>query len=130
MISCRSTAGFLAEWMAQPVVAGAIGRRLDRQRQGRWGRHRPGRVAFASPGQDVEHHVAAAQLGRQRLGAGRPDGVDPGLGDRRQDVDELAIAVVMAGEATANLRQTGGRSQLRNGSPLRSAPGFRASTGR
>jgi hypothetical protein len=40
----------------------------------------------------VEHDVAAAQPRRQRLGAGRLDGVEPGLGSRGQDVDELAIA--------------------------------------
>ena len=91
--------------MAQPVVAGAIGRRLDRQRQGRRRRHRPGRIAVALPRQDVEHDVAAAQPGRQRLGTGRLDRIEPGLGHRRQDVDELAIAVVMAGQPAADLRQ-------------------------
>ena len=64
-----------------------------------------GGIGVALSRQDVEHDVAAEQPGRQRLAAGRPDGVEPGLGNRCQDIDELAIAVVMAGQPSADLRQ-------------------------
>src|SRR5437868_9330648 len=98
MISCRSTVGLLGrQRTAQLVVAGAIGHRLDRQRQGSRCRYWPGRIDIALPRQDVEYDVAPEQPGRQRLGTGRLDGVEPGLGNRGQDIDELAIAVVMAG---------------------------------
>src|SRR5271163_3381808 len=105
MILCRSTpsslgAGLLGrQRTTQLVVAGAIGHRLDRQRQGCRRRYRPGRIDIALPRQDVEHDVAAEQPGRECLGTGRLDGIEPGFGNRRQNVDELAIAVVMAGEA-------------------------------
>src|SRR5262252_8880240 len=96
MISCRSTVGFLV-WRreAQTVIAGAVGRRLDRQRQRCRGCYRLSRGGIALPRQDVEHDVAAEHLGRQRLGTGRLDRIEPGLGHSRQDVDELAIAVVL-----------------------------------
>src|SRR5882672_11268408 len=110
MISCRSTPGslgvsFLDRRVAQLVVAGAIGRRLDRQRQGRRGRHWPGRVNVALARQDVEYDVAAEELGRKSLGAGCLDRVETGLGNRSQNVDELAVAVAMAGQPTPDLRQ-------------------------
>jgi hypothetical protein len=111
--------------MTQPVIASTIGRPLDRQR--RRGCHRPGRIDVALPRQDVEHDVAAAQPGRQRLAAGRLDRIEPGLCNRRQDVDELAIAIVMPGKPATD---SAPRSQLRNGSPFLSAPGLRASTGK
>jgi hypothetical protein len=99
MISCRSTVCFFRQWqMAQPVVSGTIGGRFNLQDQGHRCCHRPRRGDIALPSQDVKDDVAAAQLGRQYLGAGRLDGVEPGLGDRRQDIDELAIAVIMAGK--------------------------------
>src|SRR5215468_6062435 len=106
MISCRSTVGFLV-WRreAQTVIAGAVGCRLDRQRQRRRGCYRLNRDGIALPRQDVEHDVAAEQLGRQRLGTGRLDRIEPGLGHSRQDVDELAIAVVMPGKPAPDLRQ-------------------------
>jgi len=82
------------------------------------------------PGQDVEHDVAAAQLGYQRLGAGRLDGVEPGLGDRCQNIDELAIAVAVASKPAPDLCQ--GRRQIPVAERVAflSAPGFLASTGR
>ncbi len=119
---------------AQLVVAGAIGHRFDRQRQRRRRCDRSGRIGIALPRQDVEHHIAAKQPSRERLGAGRLDGVEPGFGNLRQDIDELAPSDMAPSSWPANRRRicasTGGRSQLRNGSPLRSAPGFLASTGR
>src|SRR5216684_4642846 len=115
MISCRSTVfsagpsslrvGLFEGWAAQLVVAGAIGHRLDRQRQRRWGCDRRGRIGIALPRQDVEHNVAAEQSGCERLGTGRLDSVEPGLGNLRQDIDELAITVVMAGQPPPDLRQ-------------------------
>src|SRR5215471_9364247 len=106
MISCRSTAGFLV-WRreAQTVIAGAVGCRLDRQRQRCRGCYRLSRGGIALPRQDIEHDVAAEQLGRQRLGTRRFDCIEPAPGHSRQDVDELAIAVVMPGEPAPNLRQ-------------------------
>src|SRR5271165_7364229 len=104
MISWRSTVSFLVwQRVAQLVIAGAVGRRLDRQRQRRRGRYRPSRGGIALPRQDVEHDVAAEQLGRQRLGTGRLDRIEPGLGHGCQDVDELAIAVVMPGKLAPDL---------------------------
>ena len=72
--------------------------------------HRARRRRITLSGQDVEHDVAPAQLGRQRLGAGRLDGIEPSLGGGRQDIDELPIAVAVAGEPAADLRQ--GRRQI------------------
>jgi hypothetical protein len=106
MISCRSTVCFLA-WrrMTQPVIAGAVGRGLDHQSQSGWRRHWPWRVGIALSCQDVEHDVTTEKLSRQRLGTGRFDRVEPCLGDRRQNIDELAIAVVMPGKPAPDLRQ-------------------------
>jgi hypothetical protein len=70
--------------VAQPVITGAVGRRLDRQRQRRRGRYRPRRGGIAAPRQDVEHDVATEQPGCERFGAGRLDGVESGLGNFRQ----------------------------------------------
>src|SRR5713101_253678 len=115
MISCRSTVfsagpsslrvGLFEGWAAQLVVAGAIGHRLDRQRQRRRGCDRRGRIGIALPRQDVEHDVAAEESGCERLDTGRLDSVEPGLGNLRQDINKLAIAVVMAGQPPADLRQ-------------------------
>jgi hypothetical protein len=106
MISCRSTIGFLGcREAAQLVIAGAVGGRFDRQRQGRGCHHQARRRRITLPRQDVEHDVAPAQLGRQRFDTGRLDGIEPGLGDCRQDIDELPIAVAVAGEPAADLRQ-------------------------
>jgi len=52
------------------------------------------------------------------------------LGNRSQNVDELAVAVAMAGQPDAGFAPVPRQVQLRNGSPLRSAPGFLANTGR
>ena len=111
MISCRSTIDFLGcRGAARLVIAGAVGGRFDRERQSRRRRHRTRRCRIALPGQNVEHDVAPAQLGRQRLGACCFDGIEPSLGDCRQDIDELPIAVAVAGEPAADLRQ--GRRQI------------------
>ena len=59
-----------------------------------------------------EHDVAPEQPGRQRLGTGRLDGVEPGLGNRGQDIDELAIAVVMAGQPPADLSRAVGIGEV------------------
>jgi hypothetical protein len=68
---------------AQLVVAGAIGARLDRQRQRRRGCDRSGRIGIAAPRQDVEHDVAAEQPGCKRFrsvpSSWRPNGSEIGL---------------------------------------------------
>ena len=134
MSLCRSTifspgpsplgAGLFDRRAAQLVVAGAIGHRLDRQRQRRRRCDRSRRIDIAPPCQDVEHDVAAEQSGCERLGAGRLDSVEPGLGNLRQDIDELAIAVVMAGQPPPDLRQR--RRQI----PVAERIAVLASTGR
>ena len=97
--------------LPQPATDGAAGRNGRSRPPARSTAPEPSgllparRGGVTLPRQDVEHDVAAAQLGRQRLGAGRLDRIEPGLGNRRQDVDELAIAVVMAGKPPADLRQ-------------------------
>src|SRR5260370_32487799 len=91
MTLCRSTifspgpsplgVGLFEGWAAQLAVAGAIGHRLDRQRQRRRGCDRRGRIGIALPPPDVEHDVAAEQAGCERLRPGRLDSVEPGLGN-------------------------------------------------
>src|SRR5260370_2056140 len=73
MILCRSTifspgpsplgVGLFEGWAAQLVVAGAIGHRLDPQRQRRRGYDRRGRIGIALPRQDLEHDIPPEQSG-------------------------------------------------------------------
>ena len=80
----------------QAVVAAAVGHRLVAKLQalGRW----DGRRRLAVPSEDVEHNVSAAGAAGERFGAGRLDRLQPVLQHRREDFDDLTIAVVAAGE--------------------------------
>jgi hypothetical protein len=100
-------------------VGGAAGRSGRKQPPARSPGSRPPALPRAGAARHrVARDVPAARLGRQRPGVGRLDGVEPGLGNCREDVDELAIAVIVAGEPPADLRQRWRQvrgSQLRNG---------------
>ena len=88
-----------------------------------------GRSDLALPGQDVQHHVAAEQACRERLGAGGLDRRQPVGQDGTQDVDHLPVAVGHGFEFAAHALQRFRQSQAWNGAPFRKAPGFLARTG-
>ena len=79
----------------QAVVAPTIGHRLVAKPQAFGRRDARRRCRLALPGQDVEHHVGAAGAAGKRLGASRLDRLQPVLQHRRENLDELPVAVVV-----------------------------------
>ena len=65
----------------------------------------------------------------ERFGAGRLDCGEAVGQHRREDLDHLTVAVVGALQHVPNAFQAGRQQPSLEGAPLRSAPGFRASTG-
>ena len=61
------------------------------------------------PGEDVEHNISAAGAAGERFGAGRLDRLQPVLQHRREDFDDLTIAVVAAGEPCPHAAQRAGQ---------------------
>ena len=84
--------------LPQAVVATAVGNRLVAKLQALGRRDVRRRRRLALPGEDVEHHVGAAGAAVERLGTGRLDRFQPVLQHRREDLDELPVAVVVARE--------------------------------
>lgn len=88
-----------------------------------------GRRGLALSGEDVQHHVPADGAARQRLGAGRFDGLQPIGRYSRQDTDHLPVAVTMGGEAAAHPLDAGGQLPALERRTIPQRPGLRANTG-
>ena len=91
------------------------------------------RCRLALPGEDVEHDVArdargahdgAAGAAVERLGTGRLNRLQSVLQHRREHLDELPVAVVVAREPVRRRPSALGSFQSLKGAPFLSAPGF------
>ena len=84
--------------LPQAVVALTVGHRLVTKLQALGRRDGCRRSRLALPGKDVEYDVGAAGAAVERLGTGRLDRLQPILLNRREHLDELPVAVVVARE--------------------------------
>ena len=85
--------------LPQAVVALTVGYRLVAKLQALGRRDGCRRCRLALPGEDVEHHVGAAGAAVERLGTGRLHRLQSVLQRRREHLDELPVAVVVAPRA-------------------------------
>ena len=108
----------------QAVVALTVGNRLVAELQTFGRRDGCRRRRLALPGEDVEYHVSAAGAAVERLGTGRLDRFQPVLLNRREDLDELPVAVVVAREPGSQAAERGGQLPALKGTPFLNAPGF------
>ena len=99
--------------LPQAVIALTVGNRLVAELQALGRRDRRRRCRLVLPGEDVEHHVGTAGAALERLGTGRLDRFQPILQHRREHLDELPVAVVVAREPGF----AGGRARWATASP-------------
>src|SRR5229473_5482165 len=103
----------------QSVVTGTVGDRLVAQRQRTRdldGRRECGRALAR---QDVQHHVAAAQSGAERFGAGHLHLRQAVREHGGEDFHHLTVAVLGAAQLLAHTAKRAGQDQPLKGAPLR-----------
>ena len=98
----------------QAVVAPTIGHRLVAKPQAFGRRDARRRCRLALPDQDVEHHVGAAGAAGKRLGASRLDRLQPVLQHRRENLDELPVAVVVGRQPGPQATERVGHGRARH----------------
>ena len=119
--------------LPQAVVALTVGNRLVMKLQALRRRDGRRRRRLALPGEDVEHDVArdargahdgAAGAALERLGTGRLDRLQPILQHRREHLDELPVAVVVAREPGPQTAERVGQLPVLEGRAVPQRPGL------